>query len=84
MIMTDDKKKLATLIIGSATKKSDEPVEAPTVENAEQDDSIAKETAASELLSAIEAKDPKALADAITALIELCSYDEASEAPEME
>lgn len=80
MLMSDDKKKLATIIVNKAKSgKPEEMVEAPMEDGAEQDDSIAKETAAADLISAIESKDAKALAAAFSDLMELCEYSE----PEM-
>jgi hypothetical protein len=75
MLLSDDKKKLASVIV-SGMNKPEKVEEAPIENGAEQDDSIAKDTAAEELLSAIEQKSPKAIVAAIESLIELCQYSE--------
>lgn len=53
---------------------------APKMEDGvEQDDSIAKESAAQDLLTAIEQKDAKGIVMAFTNLMEMCDYEEPSE-----
>lgn len=71
MLMADDKKNTATLIMKKMM--GDKPVteEAPTKDGVEQDDSVAVETAAEELISAIEMKSTKGIVEAIKSLIEL-------------
>lgn len=86
MIMSE-KKKPAALIIAKLRGEKEEVSEAPKSElGGESDDSMAKESAAEELLKAIEAKSPKAIAEAFSAMMELCDYEEsdAKEAPEAE
>lgn len=89
-MMLPDKKKVSTLIISKMRKDSPgEMFEAPKGENGgESDDSLAKESAAEELLKAIESKSPAAIAEAFSAMLELCGgeqeADEASEAPKAE
>lgn len=84
MMMSDNKKKLATIIVGNM--KADKPEMPPMKDEVEQDDSIAKESAAQDLLSAIEQKNTKGIVEAITNLMELCEYEEPeqSEMPEQE
>lgn len=79
MLMKDKKKSLATLIVGSM-KKGESELPAEASEPVEQDDSIAKESAAQDLLSSIEQKDVKGIVNAFSALMELCEYSE-PEAP---
>lgn len=76
--MMSDKKKPSTLIIARMrTGKPEEQEMAPKSElGGEDDDSMAKESAAEELLKAIESKSPKAVAEAFSSLMELCSYGE--------
>ena len=75
--MKDDKKKSVSLIMD---KMMGPAKEAPTEDGVEQDDSVAVDTAAEELISAIESKSPKAVVAAIKSLIELCqSEPEANE-----
>ena len=70
MLMSDDKKKQVTLIM-KKLKGAESVEEAPVVDGAEQDDSIAVDTAAEELIAAVESKSPKAVVQAIKSLIEL-------------
>lgn len=76
-MMLTDKKKPATLIIArmKGDKEKMEPAEM-SQDGAEQDDSMAKESAAEELLSAIKAGNAKAVAEAFSAMMELCDYEE--------
>lgn len=80
MMMTD-KKKPATLIIAKMRKdKPDEEAAAPmSPEGAENDDSMAKESAAEELLKAIESKSAKAIVEAFDSMMELCQGEAESE-----
>lgn len=77
-MMLSDKKRPSTLII--AKMKAGQPEqqsEAPKGElGGEDDSSMAKESAAEELLKAIESKSPKAVVEAMSSLMELCSYGE--------
>lgn len=81
MFMSDQKKKPSTLIV--ASMKPSAPMEqAPKNENGDEtDSSIGLESAAQDVLSAIEAKDAKQLASAMKALVEMCD-DDSSEASE--
>jgi len=79
MIMSDDKKKRATLI---AAKLSG-PME-PMENEVEQDNSIAEDSAAEELIAAIESKSPKAVVEAMKSLMELCSSSEEDSEAEKE
>lgn len=81
MIMSS-KKKPSTLIVAKLREgKPEEMSEAPV----EQDDSIAKDSAAEELLAAIHSKDAKALKEAFSSMLELCGEaEEASESEEAE
>jgi hypothetical protein len=73
MIMSDKKKPAALIVARMSEGKKDEESEAPTNEMGDQvDDSVAKESAAEELLSALESKSPKAVAEAFDAMMELC------------
>lgn len=73
MLMKDDKKKSVSLIMGKLMGDKPEVSEAPTEDGVEQDDSVAVDTAAEELLAAIEAKSAKGIVQAIKSLIEMCS-----------
>lgn len=88
MLMKDDKKKAVTLIMGKMLGKPEETQEAPSKDGTEQDDSVAVDTAAEELISAIEAKSPKGVVMAIKSLMELCQqesedYEESEEKSEV-
>lgn len=75
MLMKDDKKKSVSLIMDKLMNKKPELTEAPMVDGAEQDDSVAVNTAAEELMSAIESKSPQAFVSAFKSLMELCQND---------
>lgn len=75
MLMKDDKKKSVSLIMGKLMGDKPEVSEAPSENGAEQDDSVAVETAAEEMMSAIESKNPKAFVEAFKSLIELCESE---------
>lgn len=77
MLMKDDKKKSVSLIMGKLMGDKPEVSEAPTKDGVEQDDSVALDTAAEELLSAIESKSPKGIVAAIKSMIEMCSNEPA-------
>lgn len=88
-MMMPDKKKISTVIIAKMRKdKPEEMQEAPRSEmGGEDDSSIAKESAAEELLKAIEAKNPAAIAEAFSSMMELCGgeeYEEEEESEEIE
>ena len=82
--MQPDKKKMASLIIASSGPKKDEMQESPQKDGAEQDNSIAEESAAEDVMAALESKDPKALVSAFKALMEICDMQEDSAEQEME
>ena len=81
MLMKDDKKKSVSLIMGKLM--GDKPQPAPSEDGVEQDDSVAVDTAAEELMSAIKSDSPKAVVQAFKSLLELCDSDESVE-PEQE
>lgn len=85
-MMMPDKKKISTVIIAKMRKdKPEEMQEAPRSEmGGEDDSSIAKESAAEELLKAIEAKNPVAIAEAFSSMMELCGEHEVQESEEEE
>lgn len=77
MLMKDDsKKKMASLIVAA-----NKPPQASEVENVESDNSMAEDSAAEDLISAIEQKSAKGVVEAMKALIEI--LDTANE-PELE
>lgn len=78
MLLTDKKKPAALIVARMQEGKADKESEAPKNEMGDEvDDSVAKESAAEELLAAIESKSPKAVAEAFSSLMELCgSYSE--------
>lgn len=75
--MKDDKKKMATIIMGKMGQSQEAP---QSEDNAEQDDSTALKTAGEEFAAAVESKNGQRIAEAFKALSELCE----SEAPEAE
>ena len=81
MFMKDDKKKSVSLIMD---KMMGPAKEAPTKDGIEQDDSMAVDTAAEELISAIESKSAKGVVAAIKSLMELCESEEEAPAYEPE
>jgi hypothetical protein len=79
MLMKDDRKKMATIIMG----KMGQSQEAPKSEDgAEQDDSTALKTAGEEFAAAIESKDGMRIAESLKALMELCESEEPTESEE--
>jgi hypothetical protein len=82
MLMKPDKKQAVSLIMGKMLKKPTETSEAPTENGVEQDDSVALETAAEELMQAIEQKSPKAVVESLRSLIELMDSEPESAEPE--
>jgi hypothetical protein len=83
MLMSSNKDKMAATIIAGMGNKEDK--QAPEQEGAEQDDSVGMESAAEELISAIESKSPKAVVAALKACMDMYEQsepEEASEAPE--
>lgn len=84
MLMQPDKKKLAALIISKAGPKGEKIEEAPMKDGAEQDNSIAEESAAEDLMSALEQKDAKQFVAAFKALMEICDIKEDAAEQEME
>ena len=75
MIMSDDKKKRATLIISRLKDgKESLPEEAPMSDDGaelENDSQMGLDSAVDELMSAIEAKDAMAVKEALLSIIEL-------------
>ncbi len=82
MLMKPGPKKAPTLIIQKLRNHASESAKpAINIEGSENTDP--KVIAADEVLMAIEQKDARALADAMSSLIEMCSYEhEASEVEE--
>lgn len=79
MLMKDQKKNEASIIV--AGLKGAQPKQEDNVEN---DGSIAEETAAEDLMAAIEQKSPKAIVEAFKNLMECCSPAEGMESEESE
>lgn len=78
MLMKDPKKSLA-LIIASKGKM---PENAPQSEHGgEEDNSIANDSAAEEIISAVHAKDAKGLVAALKSFIDMCEQDEPESEP---
>ena len=81
--MASDNKKIAALIIGGMKPppgkgKPEEEGESPDKQESEESPGDL-ETAASEVLDAIESRDPKALAETLKSFWKLCDYDEPQE-----
>lgn len=72
MLMKDDKKKAATLIISALKPAPSKVAEKDGAEQEMNDHSIA----ADEILLAIEKKDVNALAEALKSFIQMCEYSE--------
>jgi hypothetical protein len=86
MMMADDKKKHATIIIarmqkGKAPQESsdakEEPMQGP-------EDMMGLETAAEDIMSALHAKDPKALVSSLKHFMEMCDYSSSEQEPSSE
>lgn len=82
MLMRDDKKKAATLIIAKM-KKGDKMGKAPEMDGAEQSDADELSMIADEIMQAIEKKDISALRDGLKSMVECCMNEE-PESEEME
>ena len=82
MLMKDDKKKTATLIIAKM-KNGDKMRPAPQVDGAEMAEPDEMDMAADELLRAIEKKDARAVKECMRSMIELVSNSEPKEEEEM-
>lgn len=80
MIMMGDKKKMASGIVSKLTESATaEPVKQDD-NGVEQDDNIALTSAAEELMSALESKEPKSIAAAFKSMMDVCNMEpEASE-----
>lgn len=81
--MMYDKKKMATIVVSKLKPSRAEMLEdAPSNAMGDAKDSdIAKQSAAEELLKAIESKDAKAVASAFSSMMELCE-EQSEEAEE--
>lgn len=78
----NDKKKNVALIVKGMTNP--DMKEAPqSEEGGEIDNSIAIDTAAEEIMSAMESKDPKSLVSALKSFMELCKEEEPEYSEEM-
>jgi hypothetical protein len=75
MMMKDDKKKVASVIIAKINGSNREK---PQSEGAEIADSDDKDIAADEIMEAIKKSDVKALKEALKSFVEMCSYEEES------
>lgn len=84
MLMANkDQKKLSTVIYSSMNDKgTEERQEAPVVDGALQDDSVAVDACAEDLMSALAVKDPKAVVAALKDLLYLLQEPESTEASE--
>lgn len=78
MFAKDDKKKAVSIIIAKAGKRDEkgnqEPPEMDEMESEENEsgDMEGLNMAAEEILAALDAKDPKALAEALKSFMEMC------------
>lgn len=86
MLMGDNKKKMATIIVSKLGKKEESEAPAPQKGGVEQDDSVGMEACAEELLSAIESKSPKGIAAALKSAWEMmeAQEDEGEDEPKQE
>jgi len=72
MLMKDSKKKGIALILAKMKGPKVEEESAVQPDQPMEDDSIALESAADEVLAAVERKDPKMLKDALMSMIDMC------------
>ncbi len=78
MMMSDNKKKMASIIVSGMDKPD---MKAPEKDGAQQDDSVASESAAEELIAAIHSKSAKGVVEAYKNLNSILDNDD-SEADE--
>lgn len=81
MMMKDDKKKMAGLIIAKMGKPQEDAA-APMEDGAEQDDSMAVNSAAEEVLKAVKSDSPEQLVEAMKSLIQLIGQPSEDEPPQ--
>lgn len=79
MMMSDNKKKASTLILKKLSDGAEEMSEAPMQDGAEVDASAGYDSAAEEMLAAIESKDPAALKEAIRSMVQMCMDEDSAE-----
>jgi hypothetical protein len=81
MMMSDDKKKQATVIIAKMKEgKKPSMEQAPTNEAGDmEDNSIAVDSAVEELIAAIHSKDAPAVKEALMSFMDLCESPESEE-----
>jgi hypothetical protein len=82
MLLKDDKKKMASLIIGKLGKPEEKMEETPTKDGVETDSSLGLQTCAEEIISAVEQKDPAMLIDALKSALEMLREDVQPSQPE--
>lgn len=73
MIMSDDKKKMASIIVSGMGKPDQK---APEKDGAQQDDSVASESAAEELIAAIHSKSPKGVVESMKNFMAVMDTDD--------
>jgi len=78
MLMKDNKKGMAAIIMGKLNGKSEAPKMSEDM--APEDDSVALKTAAEEFINAVHSKSPMSVVESLKSLMELCE----SEGPEVE
>lgn len=76
MIMPDKKKAVSVLIARMKQPKEEQVSKAPEKDGVEQDSSIGLESAADEIMSAVESKNAKALVEALKSFMEMCDSEQ--------
>jgi hypothetical protein len=84
MLMKNDKRKMATIIVAKMNKNPEKMMEKSQHEGAEQETTDELDMIAEEVMNALQSKDVKAFKEAMKSMIEVCmnnseDYEEESE-----
>lgn len=81
MLMSDNKKKIVTTLIGRLKGDKEEMSEAPSKDGVEQDSSVGYHSAMDEFISAVHSKDAKKAHSALKSYMDMCEDEEESKDP---
>lgn len=79
MLMKDNRKNMATIIVSKMNSKPEEEMHMSKEKEGAESEVSQHEMAAEEILQAIERKDARMLADALQAFYEMCAHQEEPE-----